>query len=79
MKCCSIQAKDQKQGIEFSVKAQEELNRLQIQADMELSELHKDYQSKLNKMRDSLEEKWLLDHGHDGVSGDVPYTVYTKK
>ena len=61
------------------MKAQEMLNTLQTKADEELSALHTDYQNKLNKMKDSLEEKWLSEHAHDIASGNLSYKYYPKK
>lgn len=74
---------DQQAAIEFGVRAQEHLNKLQTQADSELVDLHTDYQAKLDKMRVSLEEKWVAENVQyttgkslDSVAG---CKVYPKK
>ena len=46
------------QALEFAVKAQDDLLKLQEMANKELGMLHRDYQRKLIKMQQELEQKW---------------------
>ena len=46
------------QALEYAVKAQDELMKLQAEANKELGYLHMDYQNKMVKMCKQLEEAW---------------------
>jgi hypothetical protein len=53
---------DTDKALEYSVKAQDAINKMYKEMFDELTELHKDYQHKLNKMMQTMEEKWRQDH-----------------
>lgn len=60
--CNQLSKKDRNKAIELGVRGQETLYQLQQQFGEELKAQQGDYQSKLNKMRDVLEEKWRKEH-----------------
>lgn len=51
-------------ALEYGIKAQEVLNKLQADTAEELRALQEDYQSKLNKLHTQLEDKWRKEHGY---------------
>ena len=62
-------------ALEFGVRAQAHLQELQNQAEEELNALHLDYQQKMDKMRNTLDEKWR----RDNPDKTVQYKVYLHK
>ena len=60
--CARLEAEDQARALEYGVKAQEELNQAQRQAEEQLAALQKDYQQKLIKMYQQLEDQWKQKH-----------------
>ena len=59
---------DSAPAMEFSVRAQEALNKLQAQCSKEMAELQQDYQNKLLAMQHTLEDKWKKDHAPKGTA-----------
>ena len=59
-KCTALMDKCQNEDkvLEYGVRAQEALNKLQKQTNNELRTLHIDYQMKMDKMNQQLEQEW---------------------
>ena len=60
--CARLEARDKTKALEYGVKAQDAINKAQKEAEQELTDLHGDYQQKLGKMFQQLEDKWRQEH-----------------
>lgn len=61
--CIDLAKKSNSEAMEFGVRAQEYLNRMQIESQAELKLLQNDYQLKLDKMLDQMETQWKVKNG----------------
>jgi len=61
--CGKLDEKNGQQALEYGLAAQEQLNQYQSELEKELHALHEDYQQKLTRMLQELEDKWRNDQG----------------